>query len=540
MKAYTGKSVNGGIAVAPIKVFHKDEVHIRRIHITDPVSEIKRLEDAVNLLENEFIELNSRSGDSIGIENAELFNAYILILRDAEFIGTVRETIRNEHINAEFAVMRVGQAIANMFKSMEEEYMRSRAIDMEDVADRLTRILLGEKAKPFAIEEPCILVAEDLSPAETVSLDKKLIKGIVTAKGSVSSHTAILARSMDIPAMVCVPLSLRGYELRDGMMAVLDSFSTSFVVEPTESQLEDGRKKIRDIERESEELAALADLDTVTTDGKKIRLMANIASTAELDAVIRTGADGIGLFRSEFLYLESRGFPSEERQFETYKTVLEKMEGKKVVIRTVDIGADKQPEYFGTGHEENPALGFRAIRMSLKKPEIFKTQLRALLRAAVYGDLAVLYPMVTCTWELEWIQRIVEEAAEELRERGENFKMPMQGIMIETPAAVVTADILAKKTEYFSIGTNDLVQYTLAVDRMNGMMDDFYRPKEIAIKRMIEYTVKCAHEAGILCGICGELAADMSMTRFFIDAGIDALSVSPTFILRLKKHIREL
>ena len=540
MKQYSGRSVNGGIASAPIKIYRKNEVRVRRKHVADTDAEIGRLGNAVEELCMQFEMLARKAGENVGDGDAELFNAYAMILHDEIFIGTVKETIKNERINAEFAVMRVAQGIAEMFSSMEEEYMRSRSADMEDVADRLTRLLLGEDEKPFVINEPCILVAEDLSPAQTVMLDKKLIQGIVTVKGSVTSHTAILARTMDIPAMVLVPLDLFSGEIKDEQMAVLDGFNGSFILSPDFDTLVSTKNRMEELARESEELLSYKDLESVTTDGKHIKLMANVASTYDLDAVLRSGADGIGLFRSEFLYLESRSFPDEEKQFKAYKKVLETMGDKPVVIRTMDIGADKQPDYFGVEHEENPALGFRAIRICLKKPEIFKTQLRALLRAGVYGNLQILYPMVTCTWELEWIDRVVKECAAELENEGVLYRVPVQGIMIETPAAAVTADILAGKTGFFSIGTNDLVQYTMALDRQNGMLDDFYRPKETAIRRMIEFTVKSAHENGILCGVCGELAADISMTRFFIDAGMDALSVSPGFILRLKKHIRSL
>ena len=538
MEQYNGRSVNGGIASAPIKIYRKEEVRIRREHVADTDAEIGRLELAIIELSDEFRRLADRAGENVGEDDAELFNAYIMILRDEIFIGTVKETIKNERINAEFAVMRVAQGIAEMFSAMEEEYMRSRAADMEDVADRLTRVLTGESARPFAIDEPCILVAEDLSPAETVTLDKHLIQGIVTVKGSVTSHTAILARMMDIPAMVGVPLDLRS--IKSGQMAVLDGFNGVFITNPDFETLVKTKNRMEELARESEELLSYRDLESVTTDGKSISLLANVASTRDLDAVEKSGADGIGLFRSEFLYLEGRSFPDEEKQYRAYRKVLETMGDKPVVIRTMDIGADKQPDYFGVEAEENPALGFRAIRICLKKPEIFKVQLRAILRASVYGNAKILYPMVTCTWELEWIERVLKETAEELEKEGVPYKIPLQGIMIETPAAAVTADLLAEKTGFFSIGTNDLVQYTMALDRQNGMLDDFYRPKETAIKRMIEFTVKSAHENGILCGVCGELAADISMTRFFIDIGMDALSVSPGFILKLKKHIRSL
>ncbi|MBR6274717.1 MAG: phosphoenolpyruvate--protein phosphotransferase [Lachnospiraceae bacterium] len=538
MEQYSGRSVNGGIASAPIKIYRKEEVRIRREHVADTDAEIGRLELAIIELSDEFRRLADRAGENVGEDDAELFNAYIMILRDEIFIGTVKETIKNERINAEFAVMRVAQGIAEMFSAMEEEYMRSRAADMEDVADRLTRVLIGESSRPFAIDEPCILVAEDLSPAETVTLDKHLIQGIVTVKGSVTSHTAILARMMDIPAMVGVPLDLRS--IKSGQMAVLDGFNGIFITTPDFETLVKTKNRMEELARESEELLSYRDLESITTDGKSISLLANVASTRDLDAVEKSGADGIGLFRSEFLYLEGRSFPDEEKQYRAYRKVLETMGDKPVVIRTMDIGADKQPDYFGVEAEENPALGFRAIRICLKKPEIFKVQLRAILRASVYGNAKILYPMVTCTWELEWIERVLKETAEELEKEGVPYKIPLQGIMIETPAAAVTADLLAEKTGFFSIGTNDLVQYTMALDRQNGMLDDFYRPKETAIKRMIEFTVKSAHENGILCGVCGELAADISMTRFFIDIGMDALSVSPGFILKLKKHIRSL
>ncbi|MBR0133478.1 MAG: phosphoenolpyruvate--protein phosphotransferase [Lachnospiraceae bacterium] len=538
MEQYNGRSVNGGIASAPIKIYRKEEVRIRREHVADTDAEIGRLELAIIELSDEFRRLADRAGENVGEDDAELFNAYIMILRDEIFIGTVKETIKNERINAEFAVMRVAQGIAEMFSAMEEEYMRSRAADMEDVADRLTRVLIGESSRPFAIDEPCILVAEDLSPAETVTLDKHLIQGIVTVKGSVTSHTAILARMMDIPAMVGVPLDLRS--IKSGQMAVLDGFNGVFITNPDFETLVKTKNRMEELARESEELLSYRDLESITTDGKSISLLANVASTRDLDAVEKSGADGIGLFRSEFLYLEGRSFPDEEKQYRAYRKVLETMGDKPVVIRTMDIGADKQPDYFGVEAEENPALGFRAIRICLKKPEIFKVQLRAILRASVYGNAKILYPMVTCTWELEWIERVLKETVEELEKEGVPYKIPLQGIMIETPAAAVTADLLAEKTGFFSIGTNDLVQYTMALDRQNGMLDDFYRPKETAIKRMIEFTVKSAHENGILCGVCGELAADISMTRFFIDIGMDALSVSPGFILKLKKHIRSL
>lgn len=540
MKKYYGKTVYGGIAIAPVRVFTKKELVIRRSRIKDIEAEEVRLDSALRRLTESFTELSERADAKVGRANAELFDAYNMILDDEEYIGVVREMVRLEHVNAEFAVMETGQSLAAMFSAMENEYFKARSSDVLDVTDMLVRMLLGEPDQSFVLEEPAILLAEELSAAETIGLDRSKILGIATTRGSINSHAAIFARLLGIPAVVCLPFVPDRGTIGDGEMAILDGYEGTICLSPDKTELDEGWRKLENYRRDEEEMLKLADCVSVTKSGRKIGIYANAASISDVDRVVHYGAEGIGLFRSEFLYLDSHTFPDEDTQYEIYRLALEKMGGKKVVIRTMDIGADRQPGYFEGFREKNPALGFRAIRLSLKRPDIFKTQLRAVLRASVYGNPSLMYPMISSEQEIARIREIVSECAKELDERGEKYRIPEQGIMIETPSAAVMADVLAKKADFFAIGTNDLTQYTLALDRQNGLLDEYYSQKAPAVLRLIEMTVKAAREAGIRCEICGELAADESMTEWFIEMGVDVLSVAPSLILRLRKHVRGL
>ena len=460
-----------------------------------------------------------------------------MMLEDDDFTDSVNNIITTQQVNAEYAVGVTADNFANMFSAMDDEYMRGRAADVKDISERLISILKGGRQGQVNVDEPVIILADDLAPSETVQMDKDKILSFVTVHGSVNSHTAILARTMGIPALVDTGLTLT--ESLDGMEAIVDGFDGAIYIEPDKKTYDRLSKRKREEDEKKELLLTLKGKEDVTLDGQQVMLYANIGSTGDLAMVLKNDASGIGLFRSEFIYLGRDDFPTENEQFQIYKSVAETMAGKRVIIRTLDIGADKKVDYFNLGEEENPALGYRAIRICLSQPEIFKTQLRAILRAGVYGNIAIMYPMITSVNEVRRIKEIMKEVKAELKEQGIAYADVLEGIMIETPAAVMVSDELAKEVDFFSIGTNDLTQYTLAIDRQNPKLDDFYDPHHPAVLKMIQMTVENAHKAGIWAGICGELGADTALTEKFIRMGVDELSVSPGRVLPIRKIIRE-
>ena len=538
MQVYSGKSVFGGIAIGKISVYRKNEQQLKRVRTEDTKGELARYEAAKAAAIEQLQELYQKALKEVGEANAAIFEIHQMMLDDGDYNESVENIIETQKINAEYAVAVTGDNFAQMFRAMDDDYMRERAADVKDVSERVLSILNGGQKGKVVTDEPVIIVADDLAPSETVQLEKDMVLSFVTVHGSVNSHTAILARTMAIPALIGteeLPLD----DTVDGKLAVVDGLNGKIYVEPDAQTLEEMKKR-RQAELEKKELLQLLKgKDTVTLDGKKIMLYANIGNIKDLATVIQNDAGGIGLFRSEFIYLEKDRYPTEEEQFSIYKTAVETMAGKRVIIRTLDIGADKQCEYFKMDKEENPALGYRAIRICLTRPEIFKTQLRALFRASAYGNLAIMYPMITSLWEVKRIKEIVEEVKAELTAEQLEFGNPQQGIMIETPAAVMMSEELAKEVDFFSIGTNDLTQYTLAIDRQNPKLDKFYDAHHPAVLSMIRMTVENAHKAGIWAGICGELGADTSLTKEFLAMGVDELSVSPGSILPIRKIILE-
>lgn len=536
MKEYFGKSVFAGIAVGKISVYQKGERQVKRVKITDPAREIDRYERAKAAAMEQLQNLYQKALREMGEENAAIFEVHQMMLEDGGYNESVYNIIKTQNVNAEYAVASTSDTYSQMFAAMDDEYMRERGADVRDISERVLSALSGEEEKN-RMTEPVILVAKDLAPSETVQLEKDLILAFVTVQGSVNSHTAILARTMGIPALIGTEIPLDNSI--DGKLAVVDGMHGRIYVDPDEDTLRKMKERQREEEQKKELLLQLKGRENITLDGRKVMLYANIGNIEDLAMVQQNDAGGIGLFRSEFLYLERNHYPTEEEQFLIYKTAVEAMGGKKVIIRTLDIGADKQCDYFEMDHEENPALGFRAIRICLTYPEIFKTQLRALFRAAVYGNLAVMYPMITSVWEVRKIRQIAEEVKAELREQNIPYKDPEQGIMIETPAAVMMSQELAEEVDFFSIGTNDLTQYTLAADRQNPKLEEFYDPHHPAVMRMISMVVENAHKAGIWAGICGELGADTSLTKEFLAMGVDELSVSPGSILPIRKMILE-
>ena len=537
MEVYQGKSVFGGIAIGRISVHKKDEQQVKRVKIENPDREIARYRQARQTAMEQLQNLYQKALKEVGEANAAIFEIHQMMLEDEDYLESMENMIRTELVNAEYAAAATGDNFAEMFAAMDDEYMKARSADVKDISERLVRNLSGEGDNDLSSMEPSVIVADDLSPSETVQMDKEKILAFVTVHGSTNSHTAILARMMNIPALIGVPMDLNG--LKTGMTAVVDGFSGQVIFEPEEDVQKETEKRMQEEAEKQKLLEELKGKENITPDGRKINIYANIGSVGDLGYVMENDAGGIGLFRSEFLYLGRNDFPTEEEQFQAYKQAVQTMAGKKVIIRTLDIGADKQVEYFNLGKEENPALGYRAIRICLKQPEIFKAQLRALFRAAVYGNLSVMYPMITSTEEVEKIYAIVAEVEEELKAQEVQYKIPEQGIMIETPAAVMMSAELAKKVDFFSIGTNDLTQYTLAIDRQNPKLDDFYDPHHPAVLKMIRMTVENAHKAGIWAGICGELGADTTLTEEFIRMGVDELSVSPGRVLPIRKIIRE-
>ena len=538
MKVWNGKSVCKGIAMGPVVVMKKKDFSVTKIKVSDPEAEISRVIAAVDQAKSQLQELYEKALREVGESSAMIFMVHQMLLEDETFLDAVYTGIRSEQVNAEYAVSETGNQLAEMFAGMDDDYMKERAADLKDISDRLVRILTDCERQDFCFSEPSILLADDLAPSETMQMDQAKILAFVTVRGSENSHTAILARTMNIPALVGVPMALD--EIQDGMTAIVDGSDGRFMIEPEDTIRMEAEEKIREEHRHKLLLADLKGKENVTLDGKHIDIFANIGSVDDVKLVLEQDAGGIGLFRSEFLYLGRDTFPTEEEQFQAYRQVLQAMGDKKVIIRTLDIGADKQADYFGLEKEDNPALGYRAIRICLKQPEIFKTQLRALLRAAVYGNLSIMYPMITSAEEVEQIYQVVEEVKSELIREDIPFKIPEQGIMIETPAAVMISDELAEMVDFFSIGTNDLTQYTLAIDRQNQKLEDFYNPHHKAVMRMIRMVVDNAHKAGKWVGICGELGADPALTETFVRMGVDELSVAPSMILNIRKIVREM
>ena len=538
MQSYQGKSVYKGIAMGPVVVLKKNDYQVKRTRIEDPEAEIKRVDEALEKSKEQLQKLYDKAVQEVGEASAAIFEVHQMMLEDDDYLEAIQNTIRTEQINAEYAVAATGDNFAEMFASMDDDYMKARSADIKDISERLVRNLSGQDDADLSSIEPSIIVADDLSPSETVQMDKDKILAFVTVHGSTNSHTAILARMMNIPALIGVDRDLE--EIHTGMEAVVDGFQGTVIFEPDETVKAQTTEKMAE---EAEKLRLLQELkgkENVTLDGHKINIYANIGSVGDIGYVMENDAGGIGLFRSEFLYLGRNDFPTEEEQFQAYKQAVQMMAGKKVIIRTLDIGADKQVDYFNLGNEDNPAMGYRAIRICLKQPEIFKTQLRALLRAAVYGNLSIMYPMITSTEEVKKIYEIVAEVEEELKAQEIQYKIPEQGIMIETPAAAIISDRLAEMVDFFSIGTNDLTQYTLAIDRQNEKLDEFYNPHHEALLRMIRMVVDNAHKCGKWAGICGELGADTTLTEEFVRMGLDELSVAPSMVLKLRKIVREM
>lgn len=538
MQCFQGKSVYKGIVMGPVAVLKKNDYQVKRARIEDPEAEVKRVEEAVEVSKKQLGRLYDKAVREVGEASAAIFEVHQMMLEDEDYLESMENMIRTELVNAEYAAAATGDNFAEMFAAMDDEYMKARSADVKDISERLVRNLSGEGDNDLSSMEPSVIVADDLSPSETVQMDKEKILAFVTVHGSTNSHTAILARMMNIPALIGVPMDLNG--LKTGMTAVVDGFSGQVIFEPEKDVRKETEKRMQEEAEKQKLLEELKGKENITPDGRKINIYANIGSVGDLGYVMENDAGGIGLFRSEFLYLGRNDFPTEEEQFQAYKQAVQTMAGKKVIIRTLDIGADKQVEYFNLGKEENPALGYRAIRICLKQPEIFKAQLRALFRAAVYGNLSVMYPMITSTEEVEKIYAIVAEVEEELKKQEVQYKIPEQGIMIETPAAVMISDRLAEMVDFFSIGTNDLTQYTLAIDRQNEQLDDFYNPHHEAVLRMIRMVVENAHKCGKWAGICGELGADLTLTEQFVRMGVDELSVAPSMILKLRKIVREM
>lgn len=538
MQYFQGKSVYKGIVMGPVAVLKKNDYQVKRARIEDPEAEVKRVKEAVEVSKKQLGRLYDKAVREVGEASAAIFEVHQMMLEDEDYLESMENMIRTELVNAEYAAAATGDNFAEMFAAMDDEYMKARSADVKDISERLVRNLSGEGDNDLSSMEPSVIVADDLSPSETVQMDKEKILAFVTVHGSTNSHTAILARMMNIPALIGVPMDLNS--LKTGMMAVVDGFSGQVIFEPEEDVQKETEKRMQEEAEKQKLLEELKGKENITPDGRKINIYANIGSVGDLGYVMENDAGGIGLFRSEFLYLGRNDFQTEEEQFQAYKQAVQTMAGKKVIIRTLDIGADKQVEYFNLGKEENPALGYRAIRICLKQPEIFKAQLRALFRAAVYGNLSVMYPMITSTEEVEKIYAIVAEVEEELKKQEVQYKIPEQGIMIETPAAVMISDRLAEMVDFFSIGTNDLTQYTLAIDRQNEQLDDFYNAHHEAVLRMIRMVVENAHKCGKWAGICGELGADLTLTEQFVRMGVDELSVAPSMILKLRKIVREM
>ena len=538
MQCFQGKSVYKGIAMGPVVVLKKNDYQVKRTRIEDAEAEAARVDVALKASQEQLQKLYDKAVKEVGEASAAIFEVHQMMLEDEDYLEAIQSMIRTEQVNAEYAVAVTGDNFAEMFASMDDDYMKARSADIKDISERLVRNLSGQGDVDLSSIAPSVIVADDLSPSETVQMDKDKILAFVTVHGSTNSHTAILARMMNIPALIGVKMDLE--ELQTGMTAVVDGFGGKVTFEPDEELKAQTEARMQEEEEKLKLLQELKGKENITLDGRKINIYANIGSVSDIGYVMENDAGGIGLFRSEFLYLGRNDFPTEEEQFQAYKQAVQMMAGKKVIIRTLDIGADKQVDYFNLGNEDNPAMGYRAIRICLKQPEIFKTQLRALLRAAVYGNLSIMYPMITSTEEVKRIYAIVAEVEEELKVQEIQYKIPEQGIMIETPAAAIISDRLAEMVDFFSIGTNDLTQYTLAIDRQNEKLDEFYNPHHEALLRMIQMVVDNAHKCGKWAGICGELGADVTLTEQFVRMGLDELSVAPSMVLKLRKIVREM
>lgn len=533
---FSGKTVYNGITMGKVLVLRGSEEQVRRTKIEDVEQEIKRVKSVVKSAQQQLSALYDKAVREVGESSAAIFEVHQMMLEDDDYLDAIYHVIRTEMVNAEYATAITGDNFADMFAGMDDEYMQARAADVKDISTRLIRNLSGQGGVDFSAMEPSIIVADDLSPSETVQMDKKKILAFVTVHGSTNSHTAILARMMSIPALIGVPVDLN--KIHTGMTAIVDGAAGEVIFEPTQAQCSEAEGKIRNEKEKLRLLQELKGKKNETSDGRRIDIYANIGSVSDVGYVLENDAGGIGLFRSEFLYLGRGDFPTEEEQFQAYKQVVQTMGKKKVIIRTLDIGADKQVDYFELGKEDNPAMGYRAIRICLKQPDIFKTQLRALLRAAAYGNLSIMYPMIISVEEVKQIKAIVAEVEQELQQNEIPYRIPEQGIMIETPAAVMVSDELAQLADFFSIGTNDLTQYTLAIDRQNQRLEDFYNPHHKAILRMIQIVVDNAHKCGKWVGICGELGADTALTETFVNMGVDELSVAPPMVLKVREKVR--
>ena len=538
MLKFSGKSVLSGVAIGKLYIFKKQEYTLVKETVTDAEAEVTRFHDACEKSKEQLGRLYEKTLAEVGEEHAAIFDVHKMMLEDLDYIEAIEAMIRDEKVNAEYAVSMTGDSFAETFAMMDDDYFKARSADILDISKRVVRVLAGIKEAGIDSDEPVIIVADDLTPSETVQMDKSKILAFVTRFGSQNSHTAILARSMNLPSLINTDIEL--LDEFDGKMAVVDSFHDTLIVNPDEAAMKEAEA---DLKRWKDELSALDELiglENVTTDGRKVNIYANIGSVEDVENVLKYDGHGIGLFRSEFVYLESNDYPSEEAQFEAYKKVISGMGGKKVIIRTLDIGADKQADYFHLDHEENPAMGLRAIRICLERMEVFKTQLRAIYRASAFGKCSIMFPMIISVWEIKKIKEIVEVVKQELTREGHIIGDVELGIMIETPAAVMMSDELAKEVEFFSIGTNDLTQYTLAIDRQNECINRFYDSHHPAVLKMIQMTIDNGHKNGIWVGICGELASDLTLTKTFMDMGIDELSVSPSSILPLRKRVREI
>ncbi len=533
---FSGKSVYKGIALGQVMVIRNQDIPVKHKKIDDIEGQLQRARLAGIKAKEQLQILYRKALKEVGKVNASIFEVHQMILED--ILDSVFNMIREEAVDAEYAAAVTGENLREIFAAMEDSYMKERAADVKDLSDRLLRILTGQEEPALSLREPAIVIADDLSPSETIRLDKEKILAFVNVRGAVNSHTAILARTMNIPALIGVPMDLE--KIKTGMTALVDGFEGAVTFEPDEELCRKAKSRIEEEQDKRRLLMELRGKETVTLDGRKMNLYANVGSVSDIDYALENDAGGIGLFRSEFLYLGRSGLPAEEEQFQVYKKAAQMMEGKKVIIRTLDIGADKQADCLNFGKEDNPAMGCRAIRICLKQPDIFRTQLRAIFRAAVFGNLSIMYPMIISTGEVEQIFQIVNEVQEELKAAKIPFRYPEQGIMIETPAAVMISDELAELADFFSIGTNDLIQYTLAVDRQNEKIDEFYQPHHKAILRMIRIVVENAHKCGKRVGICGELGADLELTEEFVRMGVDELSVAPSMILKIRKMIRKL
>lgn len=539
METYNGKSVCKGTAIGKLHIVINPTQAVLETHVEDIDTQKRKLQEAIATGKEQLQLLYKKAIDEVGKDTASIFEIHQMLMEDGEFLKSIEEKMETERVTAAYAVSIVKEQFASRFLQMDDAYMRERGADIQDVGERLIRILLGKDDNRMDMSEPRIVVAEDLSPSDTIAMDASKILALITTGGSVTGHTAILARMMNIPALVgCDQLELS--KLTPNQMGIVYGEEGRFVVDPTQKECDRANKMMQDERERHASMEALKGKDNVTKSGKKIEIYANIGHVQDVDVVLANDAGGIGLFRSEFLYLGRDTLPSEEEQYQAYLQVAQKLDGRPVIIRTLDIGADKQVAYLNQKTQENPALGNRAIRLCFEKPELFESQLRALLRASVCENLRIMYPMITSVWEVEWIQQIVAKVARKLQEEGVSYRIPSQGIMIETPAAVMISDELAKMVDFFSIGTNDLTQYTLAADRQNDALGDYYDPHHKAIGRMIEMVVAAGHKAGISVGICGELGADPTMLSKWIEMGLDEISVSPSCILKLRKNVREL